>query len=125
MSATLTLPPYLTRCEKKVISLSDGVVDYVVVDIIDSLKNNITAAPVSIGLADATVAANYDTPPVGLVYHPADFVEQNGAVYSIRAGLLLGNGLTYPVGYYFACWRLVDSPTTTIDVATNRVVQIT
>jgi hypothetical protein len=126
MTATLVLPPYLTNCEQKIIGLSAGVVDYAVVDIVDSLKHDITADPVSIALMDATVAANAGPhPPAGIVWHPASFVTQNGPVYSVRAGLLLGSGLTYPVGYYWAWWKLVDSPTTTIAVATNRVVAIT
>ena len=126
MTSTLTLPPYLTGCDLKVIGLSAGAVDYAVVDITDSLKNNITTDPVYLALMDATVQANAGpAPPPGIVWHPADFVTQNGPVYSVRAGLLIGSGLTYPVGYYWAWWKLVDSPTTSIDRATNRVVQIT
>jgi hypothetical protein len=112
----MTAPAYLTNCEQQIIDLSSGAVEYVWVDITDAQKQDITAAVVSIALGD------YDTPGT---WHPANLVQQNGAVYKIRAGLLLGSGLSYPPGRYWVHWKVVDSPETLIGVATNILVTIT
>jgi hypothetical protein len=110
------LPAYLTNCEQQTIDLSNGAVEYVWVDITDAQKQDITAAVVSVALG------GYDTPGT---WHPASPVQQNGAVYKIRAGLLIGSGLTYPAGTYWVHWKLVDSPETLIGRADNILVTIT
>lgn len=112
----MTQPQYLTNCELRTIDLTNGAIEYLFVDFQDAEQQDITADPVSISLG------SYDTPGV---WHAADLIEQNGAVWKIRAGLLIGTTLTYPVGIYYAWIRLVDSPEVIPKRADNILVEIT
>lgn len=97
----MSAPLYYTACETRLIDCAHGAIEYLFVDFMDDNHQNITADPVSISLG------TYGTPGA---WHPADVVQQNGAVWKIRAGLLIGAALTYPAGTYWAWVRLTDSP---------------
>jgi hypothetical protein len=112
----VTSPQYLTACEIRLIDCAHGAVEYLFVDFQDDNHQDITADPVSIALG------TYDTPGA---WHPADVVQQNGAVWKIRAGLLIGAALTYPPGIYWAWVRLIDSPETLPRRIDTMFVQIT
>lgn len=109
-------PQYWTNCELRVIDLGNGAVEYLFIDFTDAAHNDLTGVPVSIALG------SYQTPGT---WHPADVVQQNGAVWKIRAGLLIGGVLTYPAGLYYAWIKLVDSPETIVSRSDNRLVEIT
>lgn len=112
----MTQPQYYTNCELRVIDLANGAVENLWLDYEDAERQNITADPVSISLG------SYDTPGV---WHAADLVEQNGAVWQVRAALLIGGSLTYPPGQYWAWVRLTDSPEIIPKRAGNLLVEIT
>lgn len=108
---------YTPGCELRTIDLTHGDIDYVWVDYEDARKQPLDTIPVSIALG------TYDAPGD---WHPADLVETNGADYKIRAGLLIGSTLTYPLGVYRAWVQVGDSsPTLIVKRADNRLVQIT
>jgi hypothetical protein len=52
-------------------------------------------------------------------------VGQNGAVWKIRAAILIGSTLTYPPGTYSAWVRVTDSPEVIPKRAENLLVEIT
>jgi len=112
----MTQPQYLTNCELRTIDLTNGAVEYLWVDFEDAEKHNITTSLVSISLG------SYDTPGT---WHTADLVQQNGAVWKIRAGLLIGASLTYPPGQYWAWVRVSDTPEIIPKRAGNLLVEIT
>lgn len=112
----MTSPQYRTNCESRIFDLSNGAVDYLWVDYEDANKDNIQGDPVSIALG------TYTTPGT---WHPADLVEQNGAVWKVRAAILIGASLTYPVGEYWAWIKVTDLPTITPKRADNMFVEIT
>ena len=112
----MTQPQYYTNCELRIFDLTNGEQDYLWVDYEDALHNDITGDAVSISLG------TYHTPGA---WHPADLVEQNGAVWQVRAGLFIGAAITYPVGVYYAWIKLVDSPAVLPKRAENRLVEIT
>lgn len=111
----MTQPQYLPGCELRTIDLSNGAIEYVWVDFEDSQRHDITADPVSVALG------TFDVPGT---WHPADLVEGNGAVYKIRAGLLIGSALTYPAGLYYAWVRVTDTPEVIPKRADNMLVKI-
>lgn len=112
----MSTPQYYTNCEQRIIDLANGAQEYLWVDYEDAEHHDITGDPVSVALG------TYDTPGT---WHPADLVEQNGQPWQVRAGLLIGSGLTYPPGMYWAWIQLVDSPEELIKRATNLIVTIT
>jgi hypothetical protein len=109
-------PEYLTNCEQRTIDTAHGAVEYLWIDITDKRKKDITAAAVQISLG------TYETPGA---WHNADLIEQNGAVWKIRAGLLIGGSLTYPAGQYFAWFKLTDSPEIIPQRSDNQIITIT
>ena len=72
---------YVNECDLRTIDCANGAIEYLWVDITDAQQENITADPVSISLG------TFDAPGT---WHTADLIEQNGAVWQIRAGLLIG-----------------------------------
>lgn len=112
----MTAPAYLTNCEVRAFDLSGGEVDYLWVDYEEARRQDITGDPAWISLA------TYDAPNT---WHPADIIQQNGQVWQMRAGLLLGAGLTYPPGTYWAWVKIADAPAVLIRRADNRIVEIT
>ena len=112
----MTTPQYLTACEVRLIDCANGAVEYLVVDYQDAQHSNITADPVSISLG------TYSTPGV---WHAADFVQSNGAVWKIRAGLLIGGALTYPAGTYWVWLKVTNSPSVLPRRVDTMLVEIT
>lgn len=112
----MTQVAYYTNCELRTIDLSAGAVEYLWVDYEDSLLHNIQADPVSISLGTFTAPGTW---------HAADLRQQNGAVWKVRAALLIGAVLTYPVGTYYAWLQVTDTPETIVQLVSNRLVQIT
>jgi len=112
----MTTPAYLTNCEQRIIDLSAGVIDYLWVDYDEKRKQDISADPAAISLG------TWDAPGT---WHNADIIQTNGAVWKMRAALLLGAGLTYPVGIYWAWIRVTDAPSVLIQRADNMFVSIT
>jgi|SRR5882757_4339755 len=112
----MTQPQYYTNCELRVIDLANNAVEYLWVDYEDAEHNDITGDAVAISLG------SYETPGV---WHAADLVQQNGAVWKIRAGLLIGASLTYPLGQYRAWIKVTDSPEIIPKRADNMIVEIT
>lgn len=113
----MTTPGYLTDCELTVIDVTNGADQDVWLDVEDRRHNDITAATVEIALG------TFDAPGT---WHQADQIEQNGAVWQIRAGLRIGGSLTYPLAVYWGWTR-----TTTVEGevfverADNRLIEIT
>jgi hypothetical protein len=112
----VTTPAYLTNCEQRIIDCANGAVEYLWVDIEDTRQQNITAAAVQISLG------TYDAPGT---WHNADLIQQNGPVWKIRAGLLIGGSLTYPAGTYWAWFKLTDSPEVIPMRSDNLLVTVT
>lgn len=110
-------PGYLTDCERTVIDVTNGADQDVWLDVEDRRHKNITTATVKIALG------TFDVPGT---WHPADQIEQNGAVWQIRAGLRLPGAFSYPLGIYWGWTR-----TTTVEGevfverADNRLIEIT
>lgn len=112
----MTAPSYLTNCEQLTVDLTHGAVQYVWVDIQDAFKQDITGVSVQISLG------TFEDPGT---WHPADLTQQNGPVWKIRAGLLVGGSLTYPTGTYWAWSFTSDSPEQLPLRSDNRLVSIT
>lgn len=112
----MTTPAYLTNCEQRIIDITNGAVEYLWVDIEDARQQDITTATVQISLG------TYD---LHGTWHTADLIQQNGPVWKIRAGLLIGASLVYPLGTYWAWFSLGDSPETIVQRSDNRFVTIT
>jgi hypothetical protein len=112
----MTQPQYLTNCELRTIDCANGAVEYLWLDFADAEQQDVTADPVAISLG------TYETPGT---WHPADLVEPNGAVWKIRAALLIGSTLTYPPGIYTAWVRVTDSPEVIPKRADNLLIEIT
>lgn len=112
----MTQQQYLTNCELRTIDLTNGAIEYLWIDFQDAEKQDITTDPVTISLG------SYDTPGA---WHTANLVQQNGAVWKIRAALLIGSSLTYPVGIYYAWVRVTDLPEIIPKRADNMIVEIT
>lgn len=113
---TTVTPQYFTNCEMRTVDLTNGEQDYIWVDFEDRLQQNIQAVTVQIAMG------TYETPGT---WYPADLVEENGAVYKIRAGLFVGGALTFPLGIYYAWIKVGDSPAIIVQRVDARLVQFT
>ena len=112
----MTEPSYLTTCEQRIIDCANGAVEYLTIDIEDRNRQDITGDVIKISLG------TFETPG-GL--HTADLVVADGAVWKVKASLLIGSTLTYPAGTYWAWSLLADSPELIPQRSTNMLVTIT
>jgi hypothetical protein len=111
----MTSPGYLMDCELTVIDVTNGADQDVWLDVEDRRRNNITTVEIALGTFDAPGA-----------WHPADQVEQNGAVWQIRAGLRIGGSLTYPLAVYWGWTRTTTVESEVfVERADNRLIEIT
>lgn len=113
---TVTTPQYWPGCELRTLDLTNGDEDYVWVDFEDARKKDLTTVTVQISLGTV------ETPGT---WHLADLVEQNGAVWKIRAGLFITLASGYPLGLYYLWIKIGDSPAVIVKRADNRLVQLT
>jgi hypothetical protein len=112
----MTEPSYLTNCEQRVIDCANGAIEYLTVDIEDRNREDITGDVIKLSLG------TWETPGV---WHTADLVEEDGAVWKVKASLLIGSSLTYPPGTYWAWSSLADSPELIPQRSTNMLITIT
>jgi hypothetical protein len=111
----MTSPQYLTGCELRTLDLTNGDQDYVWVDFEDARQQDITGDTVMIALG------TYDAPGAWV---SADLIEQNGAVWKIRAALFITAASGYPLGSYWLWIKVGDNPAIIVRRADNRLVQL-